>query len=424
MITLGDRVRAAAEATAQEITPDSIPDWPDFAVLAGSGRERRAPTTRRHFRVLAPVAAAVAVAVVIALAAGISARTRSAGNTGASSAAGVSLSCTRPDSLCVPRYYLDLTGVIRDRITGAVITTIRLPRPYRAIDAIAGAADDRTFVVAAQTEKGYGPYPVRLFLARFNPADGSATVSALPIPAIGPAPLLTGLALSPDGRQLATAVLNGPDRNDSLVSVYSLTGGRTLGPVKSWQGSGTIGLSPYDSGSISWSGGGTLAINWEAARSSNLQLPTEAVLLLDTTAPSGGLLAHSRFLLNSEPADPADPGLAGDGLLTPDGTKVVAVTTTIRPIRAGQHLAPRLWTEIEEFSAQTGDPVGYVHRITASSPDETLEWTNSTGSALVVAAPPRAGRPAVFGVLIGNRFYSIPGAPTPVPSPSIATIAF
>jgi hypothetical protein len=424
MTTLGDRVRAAAEATAQEITPDCIPDWPDFAVRAGAGRERRAPATRRHFRVLAPVAAAAAVAVVIALAAGISARTQSARNTRASSAAEVSLSCTRPDSQCVPRYYLDLTGVIRDRITGGVITTIRLPRPYSAIDAITGAADDRTFVVAAQTKYGY-TYPVRLFLARFNPADRSVTVSALPIPEIGPAPLLTGLALSPDGRKLATAVLDGPYRNDSLVSVYSLTGRQSPGPVKSWQGQGTVGYGPYDSGSISWSDGGTLAINLleePRTRPGIIPLPTMAVLLLDTTAPSGSLLAHSRFLLNAHPANPADPELGGDALLTPDGTKVVAVATTTRPIETGQRSAPQQWTEIEEFSAQTAAPVGYLHRITTSRPDDTLEWTNSTGSAVVVAMPPRAGRPAVFGVLIGNRFHPIPGAPAPVAS--TAMIAF
>jgi hypothetical protein len=414
MITLGDRVRAAAEATAQEITPDCIPDWPDLAVRAGSGREGRAPATRRHVRVLAPLAAAAAVAVVIALAAGISARTHSARNTGTSSAVYVSLSCTRPNSQCVPRYYLDASGVFRDRITGAVITTIRLPRPYRTIDEIAGAADDRTFVVAAQAETGYGSYPVRLFLARFNPTDRVATVSALPIPEISPAEMLTGLALSPDGRKLATAVLDGPDRDDSLLSVYSLTGSRSLGPVKSWQGAGNIGLFAYDSGSMSWSDGGTLAINWEGT--------TMGVLLLDTTAPSGSLLAHSRFLINSDPANPADPGFYSDGLLTPDGTKIVAAMTTVRPIKIGQHPATQQWSEIEEFSAQTGRPVGYVDRIAGGRPDETLEWTDSSGCALVVAAPPRSGQPPVLGVLVGNQFHPIPGAPAP--TTEVVTVAF
>lgn len=43
-------------------------------------------------------------------------------------------------------------------------------------------------------------------------------------------------------------------------------------------------------------------------------------------------------------------------------------------------------------------------------------WTNSSGSVLVVAAPEARGKVglrSVYGVLRGNRFTPIPGAPSP-----------
>jgi hypothetical protein len=42
---------------------------------------------------------------------------------------------------------------------------------------------------------------------------------------------------------------------------------------------------------------------------------------------------------------------------------------------------------------------------------EALEWTNPSGSVLVVAAPAKGHRNPVLGVLAGDRFIPIPGAP-------------
>jgi hypothetical protein len=410
VITLEEKVRAAAEATALEITPDSIPDWPDFAIRAGSGRERRALTARWHMRVLAPLAAAAAVAAVVALAVGISGQTQARRAPGAPAAAAGSLSCTRPDSQCIPRYYLDIKGIIRDRITGASDATVRLPRPYRTIDAIAGAADDRTFVLAAQTEKGYpGPYPVRLFLARFNAADRRIMLSALPIPDIGPGPELNGLAVSPDGSELATAVSAGSNRTESVLSVYSLTGRLSGRPDKVWESPGAIGDSPYDPSGISWSSTGTLAINWVTGKA-----PTSGIRLLDTASPGGSLLAHSRFVVDSQSTMGGAFSFACDGVLTPDGTTIVAALS--RQISLPSSTSkPVFQEEIEEYSAATGRPIRTVDRRTGHVPyvSETLEWTNSSGSVLVVALSPGRGKAPVFGLLSGSLFRSIPDAPTP-----------
>ena len=58
----------------------------------------------------------------------------------------------------VPPYYIALAGqpdtpehaVIRASATGAVLATVKPPRPYRSFTFVSGAADDRTFVLAAQ----------------------------------------------------------------------------------------------------------------------------------------------------------------------------------------------------------------------------------------------------------------------------------
>jgi hypothetical protein len=40
-----------------------------------------------------------------------------------------------------------------------------------------------------------------------------------------------------------------------------------------------------------------------------------------------------------------------------------------------------------------------------------MVWSNPSGSVLIVQAPTGNGKQAVFGVLSGNKFIPIPGAP-------------
>lgn len=68
----------------------------------------------------------------------------------------------------VPRYYMALVpvnlrsyeqsglidqtcAVIRDRMTGQTLANVRPPKPYVTFEGVYGAADDRTFVLAAQS---------------------------------------------------------------------------------------------------------------------------------------------------------------------------------------------------------------------------------------------------------------------------------
>jgi hypothetical protein len=112
-----------------------------------------------------------------------------------------------------------------------------------------------------------------------------------------------------------------------------------------------------------------------------------------------------------------------NALITPDGTKVVLATVaeTRRPLRS--ELA------FTEFSAATGRVVRVLDRWRFSAyPGQTQDvlWTSPSGSKLIVVAHKpgastvshgTANYPIVIGVLTGNKFTPLPGAP-PADSPN------
>lgn len=413
---------------------------------------RTRPTkSSRRVRLLAAMAAAAAVVAVIATSVALS------GGTDTPRKAD-----SRMILASVPRYYMALVGmkykdpnqpseyannpqeaVIQDTETGAVLATIRPPDGYSSFEEVTGSADDRTFVLAAQvgkyTHNQYGLAPVKFFRVRFNPSSGSATLTALRIPELPKFKTvdagLVGMALSPNGTEIAISVQPSAQKGLSgampplELRVYSLHTGAV---VRSWRQSGGItGFGPLignevdqDSGAVSWAGEGTLAFNWltfEHVVRGKLQPFSDyaGVWLLNTNAASGGLMAHSRRVIRF-PANP-DPNKVSfrwDGVLTSDGTKIVA------PVGVqGSPLGPTSTSAFEEFSAATGRPIRILHEVSTRAPGvNAVEWTNSTGSVLVVDAPARRGGHYVVGVLSGNRFTPLPGAPpvTPITTVDLA----
>lgn len=83
-------------------------------------------------------------------------------------------------------------------------------------------------------------------------------------------------------------------------------------------------------------------------------------------------------------------------------------------------MPPVLTSELQEFSTRTGKVIRALYPVQTGG--ESLVWTNGPGSVLVVAAPPRHHNQSVYGVLIGNRFTPIPGAPAA--NESVAVLAF
>jgi hypothetical protein len=424
-----DRLRAAARAVATTVAERPVPP---LDLSRTPGRLPLARSRRSRFTtVLAPVTAAAAVLALIAALVALSA--------GHSRESGPSQGSLLAQA---PRYYMALVPIgrnplgpqkaeIRDTVTGATLATILPPKPFGTFDSVAGAADDRTFVLSAAKGTSYlSRSATRFILARFDPAHGAVVLTTLRVPEIPPGALLTGMAVSPSGDELATAVLTG---GDVQVSVYSL---RT-GAVRTWRGTGTIGDGPYDTNSISWSRSGTLAFNWLGNSrfvDGRLRLSSDdGVWLLNTSTPGGDLLAHSRLAVRQD--QPDGLGLAWDGILTPDGQRIVAAmglapvsdsrpspppqTITARPSTSGSTL---ILGEFEEFSAATGRAVRTFLRVASPVGTFPLVWSNPSGSVLVVGAPAGRGQSPVFGVLSGYGFTPIPGAP-PV-TESAVTLAF
>jgi hypothetical protein len=315
----------------------------------------------------------------------------------------------------VPRYYLALTAinggptprleaVIHDTRTGATVATIRPPAPFRTFTAVTGAADDRTFVLAAQPR----PFPTvgnpaTFFRARFSPATGKVTLTRLPIPGLPTTASLSGLALSPDGTSLAVAAATGRNLLTSEVLVYSLP----AGPVKTWQDPGAIGYGGPDYLSLSWGRAGTLAVNWIGVSAQ------DGLRLLDTNTAGGSLLADSKLVVGE--THPHSYTFSWDAIISPDGHTIIAPMWRALKQSPGKPIRnPAIGAEFQEFSVATGKLTRILWPVHDAY--ESVSWSNRSASVLLVEAPIRSGKDsgdkAVYGVLSGDHFTPLPGAPT------------
>jgi len=400
--TLEDRVRAAIRATAEEISPGSLPP------LSLAGRLVRRAHAGSHSghhgrfqRVLIPLLAAAAVIAIVVTAALVAPAGR--GKPVQRSAATLPLQS-------VPPYYMSTVpygggtdspgsyAVVRDTVTGRTIATVQPPKPYTSFLGITGAADDRTFVLTAQVTDYGTQAPVKYFEARFDPASSTVALAALSLPGLPPSEDVPAAALSPDGTRLAVQDVSGFTGLDR-ITVYSLPSGA----ARTWTGpvGGSViaqALSWSDTGILDFASGGT-------------------VYLLNTSSTGGSLLAQSQEALCLGP-------MAADiesytGYLTPDGTRIIAPVPQIVPI--GQRLscpggpaASRgLPAALEQFSATTGQAAGIIGTRLPNGTEiwGSIYWSNSSGSILIVNSKPSASprQPFTAGVLSKGQFTVIPG---------------
>jgi hypothetical protein len=398
MITLPERVHAAAEATAQEVTPDAIPDWQDFALRADSGRERGTRSSRSHGRSrwLAPVAAAVAVIAVIAVAAAL------AGGTSARPApAGPAPAGIGP----LPRYYATLRSsnlnwpyhlVVADARTGATLASAFPPRNY-SDEGITAAANDTTFVVGTvrMVRTPVASDPMTLNLAQFNPARKTITMRPLPIPPL-PGSMPVAIALSPDGRELAVVVHNVTDRmiTSSTLSVYSLA----TGAVRAWTAPGFVDSLGVGDG-LSWGPGGILAFEWSR---SSVPRPAAGggIRLLDTHGPGGNLLTASRAAVPG--VQPDGQYLQGTLALIDHGSEVVSVVGN-SPVGSG------VVSEFEVFSTRTGRVLRAF--LPSRRVEDALLWANPAGTVIAGSAPEPDGQAGPLEWISPTRQIPIKGLP-------------
>jgi hypothetical protein len=309
-----DRLRAATRARAalvRDVRPLDLPAIP-----------ARTPRARRWPGWAAPAAAAAAVAALaISLA-----LVRQLPHPAAAPVTPATASGT------LPQYYaaLDDPGgtitqglphghqtpvrvQVADDRTGKLIATIS-PPAGQTFAGLTAAADDRTFVVAAERfpVQSIAPTaaPVAWYLMRLTPGSAHpVTLTRLPVPGLPAGTQVSGIALAPDGAELAVMFQQNEWSGKTgplTISLYSLATGTS---VRTW----TVATngSPagfgwyygrYSNTALTWlDGGNTLAVTYGINTSASgppfsYGFSGVTIRTVNVSSPSGNFLTSSKVV--------------------------------------------------------------------------------------------------------------------------------
>jgi len=406
MNVIEERIRAAAQAAADTVAPDSVPPLelpaPRPRRLGRWLRAARSPgTTWTPWAArLTPWAAALAVIAIVITMVTLSPPAHQGGLGRATSTA------SRPDvplgppvstyvrSGQLPPYFVTRTpsdAVVHLTDGGATVATIRPSRPGGKVVAVTAAGDDRTFVLAEQAKFSR---VAEFYQIRLSASGHPAAPTRLPM-SVADVKTMTDMALSPDGTRLAIAVAPGGGLQQvRLYSVHS-------GSARTWSatGSGTIG-GRFAARSLSWvASQRTLAFNWSIHQ-------TETVRLLDIGDGGGSLLAASQpavMLAATTGLGRVPYQCLDDMLITPNGSAIVCPSSKMR--NAGKNGTITYSTGFPEFSVTTRSLIRIVGHWPQQQDDPyvyDLLWSDASGRVLIGAIH-SAGRDWV-GVISGNRF--------------------
>jgi hypothetical protein len=453
MTPLEDKLRAAIQATAEEIPADPPPlrlgspgliprRRPRFRPGASRfrpeasrfrpGASRFGPGRRGWNTWLAPLAAAV---LVVAVVLGSLAVTRSG--------SGTATPATPPGLAGLPPYYVALIAMpadpaspadpadpatapsvaqVRSTATGAVLATIAAPKPYVGFTAVTAAADDRTFVLDAQgasfsmdrvrqlnsQHPGSVEYgrPFRLFVLHIDPDPKShssrVSLRALPASFVPAGQGIGNMALSPDGTSLAAASPDGSEHGyDMQLIVFNLVTGTRR--VWGFASADEIYMPPAMLGGLSWTADGQhVAFTGPGASAGS-----SVLRLLDTSDPGPNALAASKPIPTPAAITHTDEDLT-TAIITPDGR--TAVFATAVTTRDGQEMLVR--RRILKVSVATGQVTGILGtpKSLAGKPldFELILYSNATGSVLVVSY----AQPGTSAwILHGDTYTPIPWSP-------------
>jgi hypothetical protein len=416
MNLIEERIRAAAWAAADTVTPDSVPPLELPAARArrlgrrrGNGRSPGAAWTRWAAR-LAPLATALAVSGILIAVVTLSPPAYQ--GEPSSVPAGPPAPLTPSGYVAsgqVPPFYVQVTVhgtpgknpagvVVHATATGAVLAVVP-PLPGYTVVRVTAAASDRKFVLQEEPWTAAGRAgTARSALAILNLTAAGQVLGTGPLQytAAGDASLLA-LALSADGFRLAFASQPATSRNEPTltnVRVLKIAGGAS----RTWSATGDL------LGAMSWTADGKgLAFNWQSGQSVSARL-------LDLTSPGGSLLGHSRVTttLSQEAATGGTlVSCAGGSLITPDGTTVVCAAQLVH---AGPKVTnPASGSGFAEFSAASGKLIRVLGQAKAGTGGRTamdVLWSDPSGRVLIGAVR-LAGRMRV-GVISGNTVTLLP----------------
>jgi hypothetical protein len=415
---LEDRLRADMRAESARIEPGSIPalHLPAPARHPRGTLRRKSP---RHWPAwMTALAAATAVTAVIA-------GTFIVGHLVARTGPNRGPAAGKPAYSGIPPYYAYAVQgntyssqqtsysviaryvKIRATATGKLISTISPPAPYNAFESFAGAANDRTFVFAANryrySKTGNEYYkldqrtPLKFMILRITPG-GRTQLSALSLPITLTEAQAPTLALSPDGTRLAVAYGGSGER--AVVQIITLA----TGQMRQWV-SPPPAATPVLGGPGTWTADGRiLALGQMVIQpGGTIRSTPTRMRLLDTATPGTSLAAAGKLITLQSAGSFPWP------FITPDGTKLIGVTAR-RPTRLN---ATTESGAFGVYSARTGALLRIVarwhqhgQRFIFNRARQTVVWSNLSGSRLIVEMP--RGNINAVGYLTGDKFTPLP----------------
>jgi hypothetical protein len=419
MSQLEEKIRdtlSSEAARLRAVRPLTLPT----AIVPGELRSVPGPRRARRLRAwLGPVAAAAAVVLVAATL--VTLKSLGSGRTAAPAASPSPIAGPGLAADAVPRYYVQLGSggpsvgpaiVVGDEQARKTIATFPLlPKrsggPEVLPDlSVAGAADDRTFVVSAAIRSmgGQVVLPLTWYLVRILPnAAGPVRVTRLPVEfsTDSTANSLWGwrvvtTALSGDGTELAvvsadytaTSKGGGPVR----LQVYSVATGRLQHSWSAGIDETQGNLKPITD--LSWVGDRTVgfAVTYTPA-------VREEVRALDVSAPGASLLAASRVVW-SQYVPPSrltarekatitaiepPPHACDTPFLTGDGQAVVCGNATYS---AADKRLTAVWLAYPLATPTRARVLGRVQEppsVSAFAGSIGVEWTNPAGTEVIGA---------------------------------------
>jgi hypothetical protein len=285
--------------------------------------------------------------------------------------------------------------VVGDTSTGQQIATVT-PPPGQTFAGVTAAANDSTFVVAAQSfpvPAGlFSTAPVAWYLLRIRPGSKkAASLTKLSIPGQPAGTQVSGIALSPNGSELAVMYQRGVwlysgKPGPLSLSVYSVSTGQAL---RTWtqQTNGFPGgygwyWGRYSNSSITWLADGHTLAFVDGVDSGENGPPLAAtfsgvkIRTINLTRPGGDLLADSKVVFTSK------NHWCMTLQLTADGTTVFCGSYggNFAPAKKSSAYDP----EIIEYSVATGKSrLVYRFKGTYNQGMANVLWLNPNGSALI-----------------------------------------
>jgi hypothetical protein len=333
----------------------------------------------------------------------------------------------------VPEYYVAWMQastpylVVGDTATGRQVGEVVEPHGEYLEEIYGAAADDRTFIAMGDRLGGPDAGTAVWYLLRIDPGGKvPARLTPVPIPVRqNPA----GVAISPDGTELAVALAGSP----ATVRIYSIATGQVLrswsatvpGAVAVESESAAGGSSQFTAARVlRWSSDGRrLAFAWNSS----------AIRVLDVSAPDGNLITGSSLLAAIGTTDNRDSSITCDAsqgwqlIAGPRGVACGGSQLVELPpgSTGGMVCRPNAQTNIGFLEETESGLIGLGNLLDGepecssqdSYPDGAyIGWANADGS-IVVGSEVWDGH-VRFGVFRAGRFTALPALPVSVPVPT------